>query len=327
MKVFLNPGHAPDGNPDPGAVNPYTGLRECDVVKKCTDLIECYLVAAGVDVCGNLQSDDLDEVCAQSNCAEADLFISVHCNAAGSDAANGTETWFHSNSINGRALADCIQTQIIDSLDTTDRGIKAATPGENGLYVLNNTAAVAVLVELAFISNTDDAILLVNNIDDFARAIARGVTDYMQGSTESAAPAEKTEGYKSKYFSDGELMCHGAVKGHCDCGIDTAQKVNPILLQKLDKLREMIGGPVEISCAYRCPSHNDEEGGEVNSQHLYGNAADVQTPDYPHCSTPEQVAWYAEQVGFDGIGIYDWGCHVDVRDDGESPGEYRWDER
>ena len=38
----------------------------------------------------------------------------------------------------------------------------------------------------------------------------------------------------------------------------------------------------------------------------------------------EQLAWYAEQVGFDGIGIYEWGCHVDVRDNGESPGYYRW---
>ena len=31
MRVFINPGHAPNGNPDPGAVNANTGLRECDV--------------------------------------------------------------------------------------------------------------------------------------------------------------------------------------------------------------------------------------------------------------------------------------------------------
>ena len=38
----------------------------------------------------------------------------------------------------------------------------------------------------------------------------------------------------------------------------------------------------------------------------------------------EQLAWYCEKVDFDGIGIYDWGCHVDVRDNGESPNYYRW---
>ena len=37
----------------------------------------------------------------------------------------------------------------------------------------------AVLVECAFIDNPHDAKLLVDKEDDFARAIARGVTDYV----------------------------------------------------------------------------------------------------------------------------------------------------
>ena len=45
--------------------------------------------------------------------------------------------------------------------------------------VLKNTNMPAVLVELAFISNEDDEKILRNNQDDFARAIARGVTDYL----------------------------------------------------------------------------------------------------------------------------------------------------
>ena len=36
----------------------------------------------------------------------------------------------------------------------------------------------AVLVETAFIDNNEDALLLINNADDFAAAIARGITDY-----------------------------------------------------------------------------------------------------------------------------------------------------
>jgi N-acetylmuramoyl-L-alanine amidase len=35
-----------------------------------------------------------------------------------------------------------------------------------------------ILVETAFIDNEEDVQLLINNKDDFARAIARGVTDY-----------------------------------------------------------------------------------------------------------------------------------------------------
>ena len=36
----------------------------------------------------------------------------------------------------------------------------------------------AVLVETAFIDNDEDALLLMNHADDFAAAIARGITDY-----------------------------------------------------------------------------------------------------------------------------------------------------
>ena len=175
MKVFLNPGHAPEGNPDPGACG--YGLRECDVAKSVADLVAGYLAAAGVEVVGSLQSDSLHEVVSASNRADADVFISIHCNAC-NGSANGTEVWHYYGSGEGEKLADCIQNQIVDALGTVDRGVKGAKPGVNGLYVLNNTDAVAVLVELAFIDNESDAALLRDRQDEFARAIARGVTDY-----------------------------------------------------------------------------------------------------------------------------------------------------
>lgn len=57
-----------------------------------------------------------------------------------------------------------------------DRGVKANPK----LFVLQYTVMPAVLVELGFISNEKDEELLENRQDDFARAIARGVTDYEQ---------------------------------------------------------------------------------------------------------------------------------------------------
>ena len=175
MKVFLNAGHAPDGDPDPGACG--YGLRECDVAKNVADLAADYLSAAGVEVVGSLQSDSLHEVVSASNSAEADVFISIHCNAC-NGVAQGTEVWHYYSSDEGEKLARCIQNQIVDALGTVDRGVKGAKPGVNGLYVLSNTDAVAVLVELAFIDHAGDAELLRSQQDEFARAIARGVTDY-----------------------------------------------------------------------------------------------------------------------------------------------------
>ncbi|MDD2960274.1 MAG: N-acetylmuramoyl-L-alanine amidase [Lachnospiraceae bacterium] len=177
MKIFINPGHAPNGQPDPGACNPYTGLQESEVAFCVGEKTVDYLNAVGIDTeC--LQSDSLAEICSKANSSEADLFISIHCNSAGTAAANGTETWACAGSAAGRQLAQCINDQIVDALDTTDRGVKIATPGINGLYVLSNTDMPAVLVELAFISNAEDVVLLTEQQDEFARAIARGVTDY-----------------------------------------------------------------------------------------------------------------------------------------------------
>ena len=175
MKVFLNAGHAPDGDPDPGACG--YGLRECDVAKSVADLVAGYLAAAGVEVVGNMQSDSLHEVVSVSNNSDADVFVSIHCNAC-NGTANGTEVWHYYGSGEGEKLAQCIQNQIVDALGTVDRGVKGAKPSVNGLYVLSNADAVAVLVEIAFIDHAGDAELLRSQQDEFARAIARGVTDY-----------------------------------------------------------------------------------------------------------------------------------------------------
>jgi N-acetylmuramoyl-L-alanine amidase len=46
------------------------------------------------------------------------------------------------------------------------------------LLVLKYTDMPACLVEMAFIDNDDDAALLADKQDEFARAIACGITDY-----------------------------------------------------------------------------------------------------------------------------------------------------
>ena len=98
MKVFINPGH--DKEHDPGAVNPNSGLRECDVAAEVGALVVDYLEAAGCE-CRILQSDNLageseyadrkgQTVCGDANDWEADVFVSIHCNAANC-VARGTE--------------------------------------------------------------------------------------------------------------------------------------------------------------------------------------------------------------------------------------------
>lgn len=172
MKVFINPGHDP--RVDSGAVNHNYGTRECDVVREAGEMLADYLTNAGCEV-KIMQDDDLDMVCATSNEWGADLFVSLHCNASLGRNARGTETWY--KSFNGQRLANYIQSQIVRSTNTIDRGVKQS----DRLWVLRSTDAVAVLVEMAFIDNDDDLEFMNDNLDKIVRAIARGVTDYQGG--------------------------------------------------------------------------------------------------------------------------------------------------
>lgn len=186
MKVFINPGH--DTKYDSGAVNPNSGLREADVAAEVGALAVDYLEAAGCE-CQIMQSDNLaptpagrssyddrqgPTVTETANEWGADILVSIHCNAANT-AARGTEVECYGGGA-GEQLATCIQTQIVNNLGTVDRGVKYMPQ----LLVLKYTDMPTVLVEMAFIDNDADAELLSGKADEFARAIARGVTDYEQ---------------------------------------------------------------------------------------------------------------------------------------------------
>ena len=106
-----------------------------------------------------------------------------------------------------------------------------------------------------------------------------------------------------KYFVDDEFRCK-------HCGMLPRHGMNTVLMERLDKLRSMYGKPIYVSCGYRCPSHNAEVGGVWNSQHIKGTAADVQCPEG---MTPFELAEIALDSDADGVGVYDWGVHVDVR--------------
>ena len=98
--------------------------------------------------------------------------MSIHNNAA-TGSAEGTETYYYYNDTTSKKLATTIYNQIVNNINITRRSVREA-----GFRVLRGTnAKYAVLVEAAFIDNAYDANLLKNNYDDFARAIARGITD------------------------------------------------------------------------------------------------------------------------------------------------------
>ena len=179
MKIFINPGHCIGR--DSGAVNEKYGIEEAAVVANVGAGVKNYLEAAGHEV-KVLQSDNLSgenpiypNVCLKANTWPAELFISIHCNSFTNERANGTECCVYSHWSEADRVAYYIQNKIVEKLGTFNRGVKE----RNNLIVLKGTNMPAVLVELAFLSNEADCQKLMHRQDEFAKAIAEGVLDYL----------------------------------------------------------------------------------------------------------------------------------------------------
>ena len=87
----------------------------------------------------------------------------------------------------------------------------------------------------------------------------------------------------------------------CDCGGAYCDgfpaEMNVELLLKLEALRNALNVPVIITSGVRCPTRNAEVGGVENSQHLYGQAADLYAPGIPIAT----VAAIGQSLGLSAI--------------------------
>jgi N-acetylmuramoyl-L-alanine amidase len=183
MRIFIDAGHNGRGI-DPGAVGP-SGLLEANVALAVARLVNTKLQGIGIETkmyrdgnipfYGGSSNTDLRHRCNVANSWGADYFVSIHCNSA-SPAAHGTETYCYKFGGNGEKLARCIQDRLIHAVGLTNRGVK-----EGNFAVIRDTSMPAVLVELAFISNSAEEKLLADERwqDIFAKAIAEGILDFL----------------------------------------------------------------------------------------------------------------------------------------------------
>lgn len=170
-KVYLDPGH---GGTDSGATG--NEIKEKDIVLAVAKKLEVKLKKCNLDIRMSRTTDDyktLEYRSTDANNWGADCFVSIHANSADATSAQGVETYCYKFAY--RPLADKVHEEIIASKTyTKDRGVK-----EGNFHVVRETNMDACLVELAFISNAEDANLLKNKQDEFATAIAKGICKYL----------------------------------------------------------------------------------------------------------------------------------------------------
>jgi len=109
-------------------------------------------------------------------------------------------------------------------------------------------------------------------------------------------------GDMTRNFSRAEFRCKD------QCGAD---HINMMLVQILQAVRDHFGVPVTVSSGVRCARRNKKVGGAKHSQHLLGNAADIQVAGV----APKTVAAFAASLmpGWGGVKPYATFTHVDIR--------------
>ncbi len=189
--VYLDAGH---GGYDPGAS--YFGISEKSLTLAIQSRVKAKLEAEGYQVVTTRTSDtyvDLTDRSHAANASESDIFVSIHINASGSSAAQGIETYYYQpyaeypSRINATyhanptrlsmsdTLANAIQSSLINATGAQNQGVKRQT-----FAVLRETTAPAVLLELGFLSNPQEAARLNTSAyqETLANAIVAGIKRY-----------------------------------------------------------------------------------------------------------------------------------------------------
>lgn len=177
--VVIDPGH---GGTDPG----HTSKHKHIAAEKTLNLIIAQRFGSLIEQ--NLQNikiiytrtDDsyptLTDRVKKANGAQADYFISIHCNANDNCSVHGTESHVHTMKHNHSVdMAREFEREFSGKVGRYSRGVKDSDDREHSLQVLKYTNMTGVLIECGFLTNDSDAAFLNSETgqEQIANAIFR----------------------------------------------------------------------------------------------------------------------------------------------------------
>lgn len=181
--ITLDAGH---GGSDPGAIGS-DGTKEKNITLAITKAVKELLEKKGakvymtrttdVDVYGP-NASDADELQARVNVGEkynSDLFVSLHINSSVNKNIGGFSTYYYPKTSNDLRIAKSIQDQLTANFGVDDLGVRQAN-----FYVIKRISMPATLVEMCFISNEKELVLMKGKWfqNKTARLIAAGIEKY-----------------------------------------------------------------------------------------------------------------------------------------------------
>ena len=174
MKICLDAGH---GGRDFGAI----GTKPFEYLEKNFNLALCEYLEEQLEELGHWvvmtrRRDRTLSLEARANFANrlnADVFVSIHANAAGIEQVEGMEVFHFPGSARGRQLA----TSILDNMLAAFPGHRNRGIKEANFAVLRLTRMPAASVECEFLTNPEQLLFLADrgNQAKLAAAIAQGI--------------------------------------------------------------------------------------------------------------------------------------------------------
>ncbi len=215
-RIVIDAGH---GGHDPGAQA--WGIREAELVLDVAQRLNALATRQGIEVVMTRDSDvfiPLEERTAIANREGADLFLSIHANAARNTRASGVETYFlnfasnpeaeavaaRENSASGQAMhnlpdivraialnnkldesrdfADIVQRSMVRKLSARNKALRDLGVKQAPFVVLIGAVMPSVLAEISFVTNRQDSVLLKTSAyrQQIAEALLDAVLRYQE---------------------------------------------------------------------------------------------------------------------------------------------------
>ncbi len=195
--VVIDPGH---GGKDTGAIGP-SKIYEKNVVLDISHRVRKHLAQRGITIRMTRTGDTYPTLQQRSDYAAkvaADLFVSIHADAAGDSSVSGVETFVmtiegadssnhygepgdtftmqnNKYDVANSVLGFSLQSNHVKASQRKDRGLRRAR-----YAVLRNAPCPAALVECGFVTNPSEESLLnsVSYRENVARGISNGILGY-----------------------------------------------------------------------------------------------------------------------------------------------------
>lgn len=200
--IAIDAGH---GGDDPGKIG-INDAKEKDInlaialkLKKLLEKEDIEIVLTRKDKNGlysagtsNKKVEDMRKRCEIITDAMPVFTVSVHQNSYTEEYVRGAQVFYFGQSAEGKELAETLQESLRTNLDPENNRMAKAN---ESYYLLKKTPTPTVIVECGFLSNTEEADLLITEEyqDKVAEAICDGILTYLNGDIEAVENTESVE--------------------------------------------------------------------------------------------------------------------------------------